>query len=87
MEDGKTVAFAYAESDGTFEIRSSNAGRFTLLGSAADFCRLLGWTSMGELTDVFEQDVMLATNTVRQEVTVTATGIPTPLPQLTSPVT
>ncbi|MGA8940030.1 MAG: TonB-dependent receptor, partial [Acidobacteriaceae bacterium] len=41
----------------------------------------------GGVTDVLEQDVVLAANTVRQDITVSATGIPTPLPQLTSPVT
>ena len=30
---------------------------------------------------------MLAANTVRQDITVSATGIPTPIPQLTAPVT
>ena len=41
----------------------------------------------GGATDVLTADVVLAKNTVRQEITVTATGIPTPLPQLTAPMT
>jgi iron complex outermembrane receptor protein/vitamin B12 transporter len=86
VEGGKTVAFAYAEQDGSYEIRSSDAGRFTLLGSAAGYLPAIGMDFYGGTTDVLEKDVVLAANTVRQEITVSATGIPTPLPQLTSPV-
>jgi iron complex outermembrane receptor protein/vitamin B12 transporter len=86
VEGGKTVAFAYAETDGSFEIRSSDSGRFTLLGSAAGFFPAIGVDFYGGATDVLQQDVVLAANTVRQDITVSATGIPTPLPQLTSPV-
>jgi iron complex outermembrane receptor protein/vitamin B12 transporter len=84
---GKTLAMAYAGADGTFELRSSEAGRFTLLGSAGGYLPGIGVDFYGGATDVLQQDVVLATNTVRQDVTVSATGIPTPLPQLTSPVT
>ena len=86
VQGGKTVAFAYAETDGSFEIRSSDSGRFTLLGSAAGFLPAIGLDFYGGVTDVLQQNVVLAANTVRQEITVSATGIPTPLPQLTSPV-
>ena len=86
VEGGKVVAIAYANPDGTYEIRSSDAGRFTLLGSANGFLPAIGVDFYGGATDVLEQDVVLAVNTVRQDITVTATGIPTPLPQLTSPV-
>ncbi len=86
VQDGKTVAFAYAETDGSFEIRSSESGRFTLLGSAGGFLPAIGVDFYGGINDVLQQNVVLAANTVRQEITVSATGIPTPLPQLTSPV-
>ena len=42
VQEGKTVAFAYAETDGSFEIRSSESGRFTLLGSAGGFLPAIG---------------------------------------------
>ena len=86
VEAGKTVAFAYAEQDGSFEIRSSDGGRFTLLGSAAGYLPAIGTDFYGGINDVLQKDVVLAANTVRQDITVSATGIPTPLPQLTSPV-
>jgi iron complex outermembrane receptor protein/vitamin B12 transporter len=80
------VAFAYAQPDGSYEIRYAEGGRFTLLGTAGGFLPSVGLDFYGGPTDVIEQDVVLAANTVRQDVTVTATGISTPLPQLTSPV-
>jgi vitamin B12 transporter len=86
-QGGKVVAFAYADAAGLFEIRSTESGRFTLLGSAGGFLPSVGVDFYGGVTDVLQQDVVLAANTVRQDITVTATGIPTPLPQLTSPVT
>jgi vitamin B12 transporter len=86
VEEGKVVAIAYAEKDGSYELRSSDVGRFTLLGSAGGYLPAVGVDFYGGATDVLQQDVVLATNTVRQDITVTATGIPTPLPQLTSPV-
>jgi vitamin B12 transporter len=86
VEGGKVVALAYSDDKGLFELRSSDAGRFTLLGSAAGFLPAVGMDFYAGITDVLEQDVVLAANTVRQEITVSATGIPTPLPQLTSPV-
>jgi vitamin B12 transporter len=86
IEAGKVAAIAYAGADGSYEIRSGDSGRFTLLGSAVGFLPGIGVDFYGGKTDVLEQDVVLAANTVRQDVSVSATGIPTPLPQLTSPV-
>ncbi len=86
VQSGSVVASIYADADGNYEIRYGGAGRFSLLGSAAGFLPGIGQDFYGGSTDVLEQDVVLAANTVRQEVSVTATGLPTPLPQLTSPV-
>jgi iron complex outermembrane receptor protein/vitamin B12 transporter len=87
VERGKVIAIAYAGVDGSYELRSSDGGRFTLLGSAPKFLPAIGQDFYGGPTDVLQQDVVLAANSVRQDITVTATGIATPLPQLTAPVT
>jgi iron complex outermembrane receptor protein/vitamin B12 transporter len=86
LQGTKVVAFAYAAADGSYEIRYSGAGRFALVGTAATFLPSIGSDFYGGTTDVVEQDVVLAANTVRQDISVTATGLPTPLPQLTAPV-
>ncbi|MBB5066125.1 TonB-dependent receptor plug domain-containing protein [Granulicella mallensis] len=86
IESGKVSAIAYSEEDGSYEIRYAGAGRFILLGSIRGFFPSIGEDFYSGTTDVLEKDVVMATNTVRQEVSVAATGIPTPLPQLTAPV-
>ena len=87
VEDGKVVAIAYADQKGEFEIRSADAGQVYAAGfSSVDIFRRSVWISMAARPMCCRQDVVLAANTVRQDITVSATGIPTPLPQLTSPV-
>jgi len=86
VEGGSVVAVVYADPDGHYEIRFSDGGRFTLLGSEASYLPAIGEDFYGGATDVIDRDVVLAKNTVRQEITVTATGIPTPEPQLTTPI-
>ena len=86
VESGKSVARAMSAADGTFEVRSSDSGRFTLLGSAGGFLPGIGEDFYGGTTDVLNRDMVLAGNTVRQQISVSATEIPTPLPQLTAPV-
>jgi len=86
IERGKVAAIAYADSDGSYEIRDSNGDRFTLLGSAPGFLPGIGTDFYGGINDVIQQEVVLSAATLRQEISVTATGIPTPLPQLTAPL-
>jgi vitamin B12 transporter len=87
VQDGKVAGIAFAGPDGDFEIRSSNTGRFRLLGFGAGYLSAVGTDFYGGTNDVLEMDVVLSAKTIRQEVSVTATGFPTPLPQLTAPVT
>jgi len=87
IEHGQVAAIAYASADGSYEIRSADAGRFTLLGSAGGFLPAIGEEFYGGATDVMEHDVVLSAVSVQQAVSVSATQIPTPIPQLTAPVT
>jgi iron complex outermembrane receptor protein/vitamin B12 transporter len=87
IEKGQTAAIAFADPSGAYEIRSADAGRFTLLGSAGGFLPSIGHDFYGGATDVLEQDVVLSAVSVQQAVSVSATEIPTPVPQLTAPVT
>jgi len=88
LVQGKSpVAVAVANADGSYEIRSTQAGRFTLLTSATGFLPGIGEEFYGGATDQVAQNVVLATYTVKQDVTVTATGVPTPVEQTSSAVT
>ena len=85
---GKQVAaVAVSGPDGTFEIRSTAPGRFVLLTSAATFTPSVGQDFYGGRTDVVTRNVVLEIGTVTAQITVTATGIPTPLQQSSSAIT
>ena len=80
------VAFGRSGPDGTYEIRSTAKGRFKLLTSAATFTPGIGEDFYGGVTDVVSQNVVLEIASVTEAVTVTATGVPTPLQQASSAV-
>ncbi|HEX5282883.1 MAG TPA: TonB-dependent receptor [Bryocella sp.] len=86
IKQGQVAAVGYATASGNYEIRSADAGRFTLLSSSAGFLPAIGQEFYGGVTDVVERDLVLSAVTVQQAVSVSATGIPTPVPQLTAPV-
>jgi len=87
IQGKNTASFAMAVSDGSFEIRSGDSGRFLLLTSARTFAPNIGTDFYGGQTDIVLRTVILSPEEIRTEVSVTATGTPTPLPQLTAPVT
>jgi iron complex outermembrane receptor protein/vitamin B12 transporter len=80
------VAFMASGPDGSFEIRSTAKGRFRLLTSAATFTPAVSEDFYGGVTDVVPMNAVLEIASVTEAVTVTATGIPTPLQQASSPV-
>lgn len=84
---GKSVAgSALSGSDGSFEIRSTGSGRFLLLTSAATFTPGIGQSFYSGRTDIVSRNVTLEIAAVTAQVTVTATGIPTPIQQASSAI-
>lgn len=86
MQNGSVAGTATAGADGTFEIRSAEGGRFRLVTAAATFATGIGQDFYGGRTDVLTRDVTLKINTVTADVTVTATGIATPIEQSSSAI-
>ena len=80
------AAFSITGSDGTFEIRSTAPGRFLLLTSAPTFTPGISEDFFGGRTDVVTRNVTLEIASVTAQVSVTATGIPTPIQQVSSAV-
>jgi iron complex outermembrane receptor protein/vitamin B12 transporter len=72
--------------DGSFEIRSTASGRFVLLSSAATFTPNISQNFYGGRTDLVTRDATLSVASIVTQVTVTATGIPTPLQQASSAI-
>jgi len=72
--------------DGSFEIRSTASGRFVLLSSAATFTPNISQNFYGGRTDLVTRNVTLNVASIVTQVTVTATGIPTPIQQASSAI-
>lgn len=87
IQGKSAIAASLTGPDGSFEIRSTAPGRFLLLTSARTFTPNIGQDFYGGRTDVVTRNVTLEVASVTTAVTVTATGIPTPIQQVSSPVT
>jgi vitamin B12 transporter len=87
IQGKNAVAIGIANADGSYEIRSTESGRFTLLTSSTGYLPGIGQEFFGGATDQVAQNIVLEAYSVHQDVTVTATGIPTPVEQTSSAVT
>lgn len=87
IQGRQVIAFGVSGVDGTFEIRSTGKGRFRLLTSAATFTPAVGKDFYGNVTEVVPQSPVLEIASVNEQVTVTATGIETPMQQASAAVT
>src|ERR1035441_4502274 len=87
IQGQKAVAVGIAGVDGAYEIRSTEAGRFVLLTSSAAYFPGISQDFYGGSTDQITQNIVLETSSVKEEVTVTATGVPTPIEQASAAVT
>ena len=87
IEGKSAVAIAIADSDGDYELRSTEAGRFFLLTSSAQYFPGIGAGFYGGSTDEITQNIVLEAASVHEDVTVTATGLPTPVEQTSAAVT
>ena len=83
----KAVAIGIAGVDGSYEIQSIESGRFVLLTSSATFYPGIAQDFYGGSTDQITQNIVLEASSLKEEVTVTATGVPTPIEQSSSAVT
>ena len=86
IQGKKAVAFAVTNADGTFEILSSASGRFLLLTSARTFAIGIGEDFYGGRTETVNRNVILSVGSITEQVTVIATGKPTPIQQISSAV-
>ncbi len=82
-----SVASTTTLADGSYEIRSTETGRFLLVGNSPGMSVQVSAPFYGGVFDVVRQDVTLTVHPVREEVTVTATGLPTPVEQTSAAVT
>lgn len=79
VQGTEVVASAITLPDGTYEIRTAQQGRFLLLASSAQFATHISDPFYGGQLDVVARDLDMTISSVREQVTVTATGVPTPV--------
>ncbi|WP_433973003.1 TonB-dependent receptor [Tunturiibacter lichenicola] len=87
IQGRKVASFTFTLQDGSYEIRSAVPGRFVLLISAAPFTPSIGKPFYGGVTDIIARDIVMEYSTITPQLGTTATGIPTPLPQIPSAIT
>ncbi|NUQ27235.1 MAG: TonB-dependent receptor [Acidobacteriaceae bacterium] len=80
------VAAGVSGPEGEYELRSSEGGRFLLLTSSQGFAMTPSRSFYGGRLDLVQQDVTLRLDERKDEITVTATGLPTTLSQTSSSV-
>lgn len=86
MQNGQVVASTLSLPDGTFEIRSASAGRFNLMASGRGFGIYLSESFYGGDLDLLSRNITLTIAARKEEVSVTATGLPTPVEQISAAV-
>lgn len=82
----QVVASTVTLPDGSFEIRSTEDGRFLLLADAPTFSAQASDSFYGGQLDVVQKNLQLTISSIQQDITVTATGEPTPVQQTSASV-
>ena len=86
VQGTQVIATAVALPDGSYEIRSTARGRFLLISAAAGFAPHVSEPFYGRDLDILTQDLEMTVSPVREEVTVTATGLPLPVEQTSASI-
>jgi vitamin B12 transporter len=87
IQGQKVTTFTFTQQDGTYEIRSGNAGRFLLLVAAAPYTPSIGQDFYGGQFSVITRNIVMQYTTITPQLAVTASAIPTPLQQIPSAIT
>jgi len=81
VQDGKVVTSTVSGSDGSYELTSANSGRFVVTGIGTGFALAISPEFYSGQLNVVTENVVLIPASVTENVTVTATGVPTPQAQ------
>lgn len=87
VEAGKVVGNTRSLADGTYTLRSGEAGHFYVIVVSKTFRQIATPAFYAGVLDQHVQDVVLEPERVNQQIVVTATGTPTPEAQVSSSIT
>jgi len=83
VQHGKVVASSQSGNDGSYELLTAGTGRFVVTAIGSGFGMSLSPEFYSGTLNVVNQNLVLKPATVAEDITVTATGVPTPQAQLT----
>jgi iron complex outermembrane receptor protein/vitamin B12 transporter len=86
VQDGKVVTSVVSGYDGSFELTTATSGRFVVTGIGTGFGLAISPEFYTGRLNVVTENIVLKPASVNDEVTVVATGVPTPAAQLTGTV-
>jgi vitamin B12 transporter len=76
VQNGQVLALALTHNDGTYQISTSASGRFYVLISGKNFKQITSLSFYAGSVDSHEEDVVIESEHVRQEIVISATGTP-----------
>jgi iron complex outermembrane receptor protein/vitamin B12 transporter len=83
VQNGKVISTIQSGADGSYELLSAATGRFVVSAIGTGFGMSLSPEFYSGALDVVNQNLVLKPANVAEDITVTATGVPTPQAQLT----
>ncbi|HXB62618.1 MAG TPA: TonB-dependent receptor plug domain-containing protein, partial [Acidobacteriaceae bacterium] len=86
VEDGNIVSSTVSGYDGSYELTSGDSGRFVVTGVGTGFALAVSEEFYSGTLHVVTHNILLRPASVNDQVTVTATGLPTPQAQLSSSI-
>ncbi len=86
VQNGKVVTNTHSDAAGGYTLSCGTGGRFIVLAGAPSFRQVSTGSFYTAKLDSIEQNVVLEADTVRQNIVVSATGLPTPQAQTSSSV-
>ena len=86
LQNGRVAGTSVTAADGSYEIKTAQAGRFTIAASGGTFRLTLGEGLYAGALAVVQRDIVLRPQGVEQSIVVTATGTPTPEAQVSSAI-
>jgi vitamin B12 transporter len=87
LKGGKIVATSRSAPDGTYSLRTGEAGQFYIVVMSQTFRQISTPAFYADVLSSRQQNVVLEPERVHQQVVVTATGTPTPQAQVSSAIT
>lgn len=86
VQNGQVIAATKSMPDGSYELRGAGTGRFTVVAAGPGFGVYRSESFYGGTFDLLSREITLHVASATEETSVTATGLPTPVQQVSAAV-